>query len=104
MPGGFSSRRPGATGARRVKAGRNVDRWLAEQLECLPEAERTMAGVLSRNLCRRPAVTDAFGKAGRKWLAGLELPIDELLTRDGCLRQVDSSSARSRAGVCPMFV
>ena len=46
-------------------------------------------GVLSRNLCERPPVTDAFGKAGREWLAGLELPVDERLTLDGCLRQVD---------------
>jgi transposase len=34
-------------------------------------------------------VTDAFGKAGREWLAGLELPVDERLALDGCLRQVD---------------
>jgi transposase len=46
-------------------------------------------GVLARNLCERPPVTDAFGRAGREWLAGLELPVDERLTLDGCLRQVD---------------
>jgi transposase len=45
--------------------------------------------VLARNLCDRPPVTDAFGKAGRRWLAQLELPVDERLTLDGCLRQVD---------------
>jgi transposase len=45
-------------------------------------------GVLARNLCERPPVTDAFGKAGRRWLAELELPVDERLTLDGCLRQV----------------
>ena len=28
-------------------------------------------------------------KAGRRWLAALELPIDERLTLNGCLRQID---------------
>ncbi len=32
---------------------------------------------------------DAFGKSGRRWLACLRLPVDERLTLDGCLRQVD---------------
>jgi transposase len=52
-------------------------------------AKNEAHGVLARNLCERPPVTDAFGKAGRRWLAGLQLPIDERLTLDGCLRQVD---------------
>lgn len=52
-------------------------------------AKNEAHGVLARNLCERPPVTDAFGKAGRRWLAALQLPIDERLTLDGCLRQVD---------------
>ena len=52
-------------------------------------AKNEAHGVLARNLCDRPPVTDAFGKAGRRWLAQLELPVDERLTLDGCLRQVD---------------
>jgi len=52
-------------------------------------AKNEAHGVLARNLCERPPVTDAFGKAGRRWLAQLELPVDERLTLDGCLRQVD---------------
>jgi len=52
-------------------------------------AKNEAHGVLSRNLCERAPVTDTFGKAGREWLAGLELPVDERLTLDGCLRQVD---------------
>jgi transposase len=52
-------------------------------------AKNEAHGVLARNLCERPPVTDAFGKAGRQWLAGLQLPVDERLTLDGCLRQVD---------------
>lgn len=46
-------------------------------------------GVLHRNLKGRPPVTDIFGKAGRRWLAELDLPIDERQTVDGCVRQVD---------------
>jgi transposase len=30
-----------------------------------------------------------LAKPGRRWLAALELPLDERLTLDGCLRQVD---------------
>lgn len=52
-------------------------------------AKNEAHGVLSRNLCERPPVTDAFGKTGREWFAALELPVDERLTLDGCLRQVD---------------
>lgn len=52
-------------------------------------AKNEAHAVLARNLCERPPVTDAFGKAGREWLSELELPVDERLTLDGCLRQVD---------------
>jgi transposase len=38
-------------------------------------AKNEAHGVLARNLCERPSVTDAFGKAGRRWLAELELPV-----------------------------
>ena len=53
--------------------------------------------MLARNLCERPPVTDAFGKAGRRWLAELELPVDERLTLDGCLRQIDFLDAEVAA-------
>jgi transposase len=52
-------------------------------------AKNEAHGVLARNLCERPPVTDAFGTGGRRWLGGLELPVDKRLTLDGCLRQVD---------------
>jgi len=52
-------------------------------------AKNEAHGVLARNLCERPPVTDCFGKGGRRWLDDLELPVDERLTLDGCLRQVD---------------
>jgi transposase len=53
--------------------------------------------VLGRNLCERPPVSDAFGTAGRRWLAQLALPVDERLTLDGCLRQVDLLNAELAA-------
>ena len=34
-------------------------------------------------------MSDLFGAAGRRWLAGLELPADERETVDGCLRVLD---------------
>lgn len=60
-------------------------------------AKNEAHGVLARNLCERPPVTDAFGKAGRRWFAMLELPVDERLTLDGCLRQVDFLEAEVEA-------
>ena len=60
-------------------------------------AKNEAHGVLSRNLCERPPVTDAFGAAGRRWLAELRLPVDERLTLDGCLRQVDFLDAEITA-------
>jgi len=60
-------------------------------------AKNEAHGVLARNLCERPPVTDAFGKAGRRWLAELRLAIDERLTLDGCLRQVDFLDAEVAA-------
>ena len=48
-----------------------------------------VSAVLVRNLIARPDVSDLFGKAGRHWMATLELPVDERHTLDGCLRQID---------------
>jgi transposase len=52
-------------------------------------AKNELHAVLARNLKGRPPVSDLFGKAGRRWLAALELPVDERETVEGCLRQVD---------------
>ena len=60
-------------------------------------AKNEAHAVPARNLCGRPPVTDCFGKQGRAWLAELQLPIDERLTLDGCLRQVDFLDAEIRA-------
>ena len=46
-------------------------------------------GVLMRTLQGRPPLTDIFGKSGRRWLAGLELAVDETETLEAALRQID---------------
>jgi transposase len=43
-----------------------------------------VAAVLARRLVRAP-VSDVFGVRGRRWLAALELPLDERLTVDASL-------------------
>jgi transposase len=48
-----------------------------------------ISAVLVRNLKGRSPVSDLFGKQGRAWLAGLELPADEQDTVAASLRQVD---------------
>lgn len=45
--------------------------------------------VLMRRLVGKPPMSDVFGVRGRAWLARLELPADERLTVDGCLRHID---------------
>jgi transposase len=60
-------------------------------------AKNEVHGVLGRNLCERPPVVHLFSKSGRRWLAALELPIDERLTVDGCLRQIDFLDAEIAA-------
>ena len=46
-------------------------------------------GVLMRTLRGRPPLSDIFGKAGRRWLAGLKLTVDESETLEASLRQID---------------
>jgi transposase len=45
--------------------------------------------VLIRRLIPRPPVSDLFGVKGRKWLADLELPLEERETVDSAMRQVE---------------
>jgi transposase len=44
---------------------------------------------LARNLKGRAPMSDAFGKAGRRWLPALELSPHERETVERCLREVD---------------
>jgi transposase len=72
------------TRALRRRLGRRAQ-LVRQRTRCKNEVH----AVLMRNLKGRPPVTDVFGKRGRAWLAGLELPADERQTVDGCLRQID---------------
>jgi transposase len=53
------------------------------------QVKNEIAAVLHRNLKRRPPVSDLFGKDGRIWLSEQELALDERLTVNGALRQLD---------------
>lgn len=53
------------------------------------KCKNEVLAVLHRNLKNRPPMTDAFGVAGRQWLAGQLLPADERDTIDAALRQID---------------
>jgi transposase len=52
-------------------------------------AKNECHAVLVRRLIKKPAVSDLFGLAGRKWLHEVELPVEERETVDGCLRQIE---------------
>jgi transposase len=73
----------------RTRALRRLTNRRERLVRARTRAKNEAQGVLGRNLCERAPVTDTFGKGGRRWLARLELPLDERLTLDGCLRQVD---------------
>jgi transposase len=53
------------------------------------KAKNEIHAALMRRLVRKPAVSDLFGKQGRRWLESLELPDEEQETVAGCLRQLD---------------
>jgi len=81
----------------RTRSLRRVTNRRERLVRARTRAKNEAHGVLARNLCDRPPVTDAFGKAGRRWLARLDVPVDERLTLDGCLRQVDFLDAEIAA-------
>jgi transposase len=72
------------TRAARRRVGRRANLVVA-RAKCKNE----VLAVLHRNLKHRPPMTDAFGAAGREWLAGQQLPLDERDTIDAALRQID---------------
>jgi transposase len=81
----------------RTRALRRLTNRRERLVRARTRAKNEAHGVLARNLCERPPVTDCFGKAGRRWLAELELATDERLTLEGCLRQVDFLDAEVAA-------
>jgi transposase len=72
------------TRATRRRVGRRANLVVA-RVRCKNE----VLAVLHRNLKNRPPMTDAFGVAGRQWLAGQPLPADERDTINAALRQID---------------
>ena len=81
----------------RTRALRRLTNRRERVVRARTRAKNEAHGVLARNLCERAPVTDCFGKAGRRWLAELALPVDERLTLDGCLRQIDFLDAEIAA-------
>jgi transposase len=57
-------------------------------------AKNQCHAVLARNLKGRPPMSDVFGKAGRAWLAALELPADESETVAAACARSTSSTPR----------
>jgi transposase len=58
-------------------------------------AKNQIHAVLMRRLVGRPPVSDLFGVKGRRWLAGLRLPLEERETVDSVMRQVQFRAGRS---------
>ncbi|HZC14318.1 MAG TPA: IS110 family transposase [Thermoleophilaceae bacterium] len=58
-------------------------------LRARTRAKNEVHAALARNLCPRPPARDLFGRRGRRWLDGVELPEDERLSVAGCLRQIE---------------
>ena len=52
-------------------------------------AKNEIHAVLVRRLKGRPPMSDVFGVKGRRWLAGLELPVEETETVAECLRHIE---------------
>jgi transposase len=52
-------------------------------------AKNEIHAVLMRQLVGRPPVSDLFGVKGRRWLAGLELAVEERETVDAGMRQIE---------------
>jgi transposase len=53
------------------------------------QIKNEISAAVHRNLKGRNPASDPFGKKGRQWIAAQQLPIDERLTVDGGLRQLD---------------
>jgi transposase len=80
-------------GDERTRCLRRLTSRRSQLIRSRTRAKNEITAVLVRNLAGRPPASDLFGKRGRAWLAELELPDDERLTVEGCLRQVDLLSA-----------
>jgi transposase len=80
-----------------TRALRRLTSRRAQLVKARTRAKNQVHGVLARNLCGRPPVKHLFSKAGRCWLAALELPVDERLTLEGCLGEINFLDGQLRA-------
>src|SRR5215213_3331437 len=60
-------------------------------------AKNEIQAVLQRRLQGKPPCSDLFGVKGRRWLAGLELPLEERESVDAGIRHVDFLDAEVAA-------
>jgi transposase len=71
---------------------RALRRWLqrrAKLVRSRTRAKNECHAVLARNLKGKPPMSELCGRKGRRWLAALQLPADERMTVECCLREVD---------------
>ena len=61
-------------------------------------AKNEIDAVLVRRLKRKPPVSDLFGVKGRKWLRGLELPVEEAETLEAAMRHIEFLDAEVAEG------
>lgn len=73
----------------RTRVLRRLTSRRAQLVRQRTRVKNEVSAVLVRNLKGRPPATDVFGKRGRRWLADLELAVDEQDTVAACLRQID---------------
>jgi len=52
-------------------------------------AKNEIHAVLMRCLVGKPPMSDLFGAGGRRWLRGLELPVEEAETVEACMRHIE---------------
>jgi transposase len=60
-------------------------------------AKNEISAVLQRRLIARPGFADLFGVAGRRWLAEVQLPVEERESVDAGLRQIAFLDAEVKA-------
>jgi transposase len=60
-------------------------------------AKNEISAVLQRRLIERPGFADLFGVTGRRWLAEVELPVEERESVDAGLRQIAFLDAEIKA-------
>jgi len=58
-------------------------------VEARTRLKNEIHAVLIRRLIAQPDVSDLFGQAGRRWLAKLELPMEEQESLDSSMRQIE---------------